>query len=387
MDTPNPLAHGNRFQRAYYRWALPYYERFGRQDPMLRERVELIDIYLYSRQGLTAWAGWLLCLLGGGAWLHGRGMGWGPSLAVAALIMVGLSIALLGVWLRPQQQPGRVVGGFMGGMVLGIAAMLLGLSVGRSLSGRSFDLGQALASLQASATTLVPLALSFALLLTGVARAGRSARERQLARLQLVAERDAAARAAAEADLRLLQAQIHPHFVFNTLATLQHWVDRRDDRAGPLLRELTGFLRRSTELLGRASVPLADEVQAVRHYLAILAARLDGRVQGEVDVAPALAAQPLPPGLLLTLVENAVEHGLEPKIGDGWLQVAAGGEPGGRWWLRVDDDGLGLADDASDDVGLANLRQRLKHHFGDRACFTLQRRAGGGTRAEIEVSP
>ncbi len=387
MDTPNPLAHGNRFQRAYYRWALPYYERFGRQDPMLRERVELIDVYLYSRQGLTAWAGWLLCLLGGAAWLHGRGMGWGPSLGVAATIMVGLSVALLGVWLRPQQRPGRVVGGFMGGMVLGFAAMLAGLNVGRGFAGRGFDLGQALSSLQASATTLVPLALSFALLLTGVARAGRSARERQLSRLQLLAERDAAARAAAEADLRLLQAQIHPHFVFNTLATLQHWVDRRDDRAGPLLRELTGFLRRSTELLGRATVTLADEAQAVRHYLAILAARLDGRVQGEVLIAPELAAEPLPPGLLLTLVENAVEHGLEPKIGDGRLQVQAGREPDGRWWLRVDDDGLGLAHDAADDVGLANVRLRLKHHFGDRARFTLQRRAEGGTRAEIEVSP
>jgi signal transduction histidine kinase len=386
MDTPNPLAHGNRFQRRYYRWALPYYERFGREDALLRERVELADVYLYSRQGLGAWAGWLLCLLGGAAWLHGNGMGLGKALAAATAIMLGLSIALLGAWLKPHQKPGRVVGGFMGGMAAGIVAMLLGVSVGRALSGKSLDLGSALTALQASAATLIPLGLSFALLLIGVARAGRLARERQLARLQLVAERDAAARAAAEADLRLLQAQIHPHFVFNTLATLQHWVDRRDERAGPLLRELTGFLRRSTELLGRPVVPLADEVQAVRHYLAILTARLDGRVQGEVHIAPGLEAEPLPPGLLLTLVENAVEHGLEPKIGGGRLTLAAGREPDGRWWLRVDDNGLGLADDAEDDVGLANLRQRLRHHFGERARFTLQRRTEGGTRAEILIA-
>jgi len=387
MDTPNPLAHGNRFQRRYYRWALPYYERFGREDPLLRERVELADIYLYSRRGLVAWAGWLLCLVGGAAWLHGRGMGLGAALGVAALIMVGLTIALLGTWLRPQQKSGRIVCGFMGGMVIGTIAMLLGLSFGRALSGKSADLSSSLAALQAHAATLIPLGLSFALLLTGVARAGRSARDHQLARLKLVAERDAAARAAAEADLRLLQAQIHPHFVFNTLATLQHWVDRRDERAGPLLRELTGFLRRSTELLGRSVVPLADEVQAVRHYLAILTTRLDGRVQGEVHIAPGLEAEPLPPGLLLTLVENAVEHGLEPKIGGGRLTLAAGREPDGRWWLRVDDDGLGLADEAEDDVGLTNLRLRLKHHFGERASFTLQRLAEGGTRAEISITP
>lgn len=387
MDTPNPLAHGNRFQRAYHRWALPYYERIGRNDPALRERVELADVYLYSRQGLSAWAGWLLCLLGGAAWLHGNGMGLGKALGAATAVMLGLSIALLGTWLMPQQKPGRIVGGFMGGMVIGVVGMLLGVSFSRALSGQSADLGSALAALQASATTLIPLGLSFALLLTGVARAGRSARDHQLARLQLVSERDAAARAAAEADLRLLQAQVHPHFVFNTLATLQHWVDRRDERAGPLLRELTGFLRRSTELLGRTVVPLADEAQAVRHYLAILTSRLDGRVQGEVHIAPGLEAEPLPPGLLLTLVENAVEHGLEPKIGGGRLTLTAGREPDGRWWLRVDDDGLGLADDAEDDVGLANLRQRLKHHFGERARFTLQRRTEGGTRAEILVTP
>ncbi|MFG6412960.1 sensor histidine kinase [Roseateles sp. DC23W] len=387
MDTPNPLAHGNRLQRAYYRWALPYYDRFGHQDPMLRERVELVDVYLYSRRGLGAWAAWLLCLFGGAAWLHGGGMGLAPALGVPTLIMVGLSIALLGVWLRPQQKPTRIVGGLIGGALLGSVSVLVAVSFGWGMQGKSLGLSIALQALSASAGTLIPLGLSFALLLVGVARAGRAARESQLARLQLVAERDAAARAAAEADLRLLQAQIRPHFVFNTLATLQHWVDRRDERAGPLLRELTGFLRRSTELLGRNTAPLADEVQAVRHYLAILSARLQGRVQGEVHVALGLETEPLPPGMLLTLVENAVQHGLEPKIGDGRLRVEAGREPNGRWWLRVDNDGLGLAPDVADDVGLANLRQRLRHHFGERARFMLQARAEGGTRAEILMAP
>lgn len=387
MDTTNPLAHGNRFQRRYYRWALPYYERMGQNDPVLRERVELADAFLYSRRGLDAWAGWLLCVVGVAGGLHGKGMDWGAALAGSAAIMVGLTLALLGVWLKPQQKPGRIVGGFMGGMVFGVVVLVLGLAFGRSLRGQALEMAPVLDKLGASAPVVILLCLSFSLLLTGVARAGRSARDHQLLRVQLLAERDAAARAAAEADLRLLQAQIHPHFVFNTLATLQHWVDRRDERAGPLLRELTGFLRRSTEMLGRRTVPLADEAQAVRHYLTILSTRLDGRVQGEVRIAPDLAEEPLPPGLLLTLVENAVEHGLEPKIGGGRLVLDSGRTPDGGWWLRVDDDGLGLADDAEDDVGLANLRQRLQHHFGERARFTLQRRGTGGTRAEILIQP
>ncbi|WP_457420617.1 sensor histidine kinase [Roseateles sp. P5_E7] len=368
MDTPNPLAHGNRLQRRYYRWALPYYERIGRDDPALRERMELVDIYLYSLKGLGAWAGWSLVLAGATAWLLGRGAGWGQALGGALVLWIGLTCALLSAWLGSKLAPRWLILSGIGGFVVGVAT--------RKLNPFGADLA-----------TVLPLAVGFLLLLVVVTRAGRMARDHQLARLKLVAERDAAARAAAEADLRLLQAQIHPHFVFNTLATLQHWVDRRDERAGPLLRELTGFLRRSTELLGRSVVPLADEAQAVRHYLAILATRLDGRVQGEVHIAPDLEAEPLPPGLLLTLVENAVEHGLEPKIGGGRLTLAAGREPDGHWWLRVDDDGLGLANDAEDDVGLANLRLRLKHHFGERACFTLQRRTEGGTRAEILITP
>jgi len=381
MDTPNPLAHGNRLQQRYYRWALPYYERMGRDDPVLRERVELADIYLYTRSGLGAWAGWWLVLLGGAWALQGRGMPWGAALGVSALVWIGLSFVLLTAWLAPQKAPpSQLVSKFLLGAAAGAAATSVALLALRGVP-EKLDV----ASLQRALFVVGPLVIGAVLLLSFVARAGQAARSRQLARLQLVAERDAAARAAAEADLRLLQAQIHPHFVFNTLATLQHWVDRRDERAGPLLRELTGFLRRSTELLGRSVVPLADEAQAVRHYLAILTTRLDGRVQGEVHIAPGLEAEPLPPGLLLTLVENAVEHGLEPKIGGGRLTLAAGREADGHWWLRVDDDGLGLADDAQDDVGLANLRQRLKHHFGERARFTLQRRAEGGTRAEITI--
>ncbi len=383
MDATNPLATGNRFQRWYYRWALPHYERIGRDEPTLRERVELADAYLYSRQGLWAWAGWLLVLAGAVLWLHDQGRGWGEALGIAAAVWIGLSVALLGAWLAPQKMaPNKLVRGFVRGLAVGVTAVVL-IRVGMHGLDAALDVGR----LQRMLFAIVPIGGGILLLLGVVARAGRAAGERQLARLQLVAERDAAARAAAEADLRLLQAQIHPHFVFNTLATLQHWVDRRDERAGPLLRELTGFLRRSTEMLGRPTVPLADEVQAVRHYLAILDARLAGRVQGEIHVPAALMPRELPPGLLLTLVENAVEHGLEPKIGDGHLVLRAGGEAGGAWWLRVDDDGLGLADDAHDDVGLANLRQRLRHHFGDRARFTLQARAEGGTRAEITITP
>jgi sensor histidine kinase YesM len=132
---------------------------------------------------------------------------------------------------------------------------------------------------------------------------------------------------------------------------------------------------------------LRDEVQAVQHYLAILQARLDTRLRFEITIDPNTAAEALPPGLLLTLVENAIEHGLEPKIGGGHLHVQTQRSPTGDWTLQVDDDGMGLSPNAQDDVGLGNLRQRLRHHFGARAQFSLSARQQGGTRAQIHFQP
>ena len=121
------------------------------------------------------------------------------------------------------------------------------------------------------------MVLLLGLLLRTVAAIRRFQLHRELAAMRLTQERDAAARQLAEARLKLLQGQIQPHFVFNTLAAIQHWVDEGDPRAGPLLRASTSFLRGSTELLGQESVVLAVEIETVRHYLSIMTARLGDR--------------------------------------------------------------------------------------------------------------
>jgi LytS/YehU family sensor histidine kinase len=263
-----------------------------------------------------------------------------------------------------------------------------GFVIGHWMKYGSLELGAVMTRLWTKFSVLAPAlllaALGVVVVFWTLAIASQQVTQRRLERSQLLAERDAADRGAAEAQLRLLQAQIQPHFMFNTLATLQHWVDKRDERAGPLLRELTGFLRSSTDMLGRSSVRLADEVQAVRHYLAILQARLGPRLRFELSLDPALADRPLPSGLLLTLVENAIEHGLEPRIGAGQVWVSALLAPGG-WTLQVDDDGVGLPRQQVDGVGLSNVRQRLQHRFGAGASLTLQPRAAGGTRASIHI--
>ncbi len=388
MNTPRPLAQGNRFQRAYYRWALPHYERIGRDDPLLRERVELADRFLYSRQGLGAWAGWLAATIATAVGLQRMGMPVWLAIALSAFGWVAITLGVLGAWLQPGKLAGQrgwpqFLSRLMAWTVVG---GLAGFTVGHVIKQGRFDPVTYWTKLSGAMDVLAPAlagtGIGLALLMWTVATLTAKLQNDRLARAQLIAERDAAARQAAETELRLLQVQIHPHFVFNTLATLQHWVDKSDPRAGPLLRELTGFLRRSTEMLGRPRVPLAEEAQSAAHYLAIMQSRMGERLRTQIDIDPRCARQTLPPGLLLTMVENAIEHGLEPKIGGGSLQLHSGCSDTG-WWLRVDDDGIGLAADASDNVGLANLRLRLQQHFGDRARFSLSPRPEGGTRAEI----
>ena len=389
MQPPNDtLRSGNRLQRAYYRWALPHYERM---PPELRAQTEAIDRLLYSRRGLGIWTGWLCGLAGTTAGVAlGMGLPWLPALGISLLLWVGITLGGLSAWLRPEamlrlKSARPILGLLAAGLLAGAPT---GFVIGHWVKHGSLELGLLGTRLWAMMSSLAPAfllgGLGVALVFWTLAIASQQATQRRLDRSQLLAERDAAARGAAEAHLRLLQAQIQPHFVFNTLATLQHWVDKHDERAGPLLRELTGFLRSSTDMLGRSTVPLSDEVQAVRHYLAILQARLGARLRCELSIDPALSSRPLPAGMLLTLVENAIEHGLEPRIGSGQLWVSAQPAPGG-WRLQVDDDGVGLPSQAIEGVGLSNVRQRLQHHFGAGASLILQPRAAGGTRACIHI--
>lgn len=182
---------------------------------------------------------------------------------------------------------------------------------------------------------------------------------------------------------QLAQAQIQPHFLYNSLASLQHWVQVKDDRAAPLLDALTGFLRATLPLFDQRALRLGDEAQAVRAYCSVMQLRLGPRLAWQVDIDEAAAAALLPPGLLLTLVENAIEHGATPCLSDVQVHVQARRQ-GTRLVLEVHDTGVGLAPDATDGVGLRNARARLVQAFGGQASLTLQRPPQGGCIARIE---
>jgi len=195
-------------------------------------------------------------------------------------------------------------------------------------------------------------------------------------------EQDERARAVAAAR-QLATAQVQPHFLFNSLASLQHWVQSKDDRAAPLLASLMGFLRTTLPLFDRAQLRVADEAEAVRHYLGVMQLRLGERLRWTVEVNAGAADALLPPGLLLTLVENAIEHGVQKSLAGADVALVAQ-RVGERLRIEVRDGGPGLAAGATDGVGLANARTRLAQAFGNAASLTLATAAEGGTVARIE---
>jgi hypothetical protein len=205
------------------------------------------------------------------------------------------------------------------------------------------------------------------------------------ARLRELDERDRAIDLARQ----LATAQIQPHFLFNSLASLQHWVDTRDERAAPMLASLTAYLRATLPLFERRSLTLGEELEAARRYLEVMQARLGERLRFSIEVAePALLATALPPGVLLTLVENAVEHGVSPRLSGGTVQLRLR-RAGALVAVEVADDGPGLpegpAEPAPGHLGLANTRARLAQAFGERARLVLANAPEGGCIARIEL--
>ena len=196
----------------------------------------------------------------------------------------------------------------------------------------------------------------------------------------------ASQRAQTLAELRLLQAQIEPHFLFNTLSHLDALLGTGEsDKAQALLDHLTRYLRSTLYATQREHASLADEIALLEPYLEILKVRFGARLQWTIAVSPEGAACALPPILLQPLVENAVRHGLEPCVAGGRLVITAQCE-GGCLRLSVQDDGVGLTLPLkATGTGLANIRARLHTLFGAEGTLLLSPRHPCGTHAVLTL--
>lgn len=193
-----------------------------------------------------------------------------------------------------------------------------------------------------------------------------------------------------QAELRLgvLQAQVEPHFLFNTLASVRALVRHDPGQAEATLDALVEYLRATIPRLrdedSALHSTLGQQLDLCASYLELMRLRTAGRLSYSIEAGPELRALPFPPMLLISLVENAVKHGIEPKRGPGTVTIAVARSASGLV-VSVIDDGLGLQPGFGGGLGLANVRAQLDTRYGARAGFQLSSEHGGGTRAELRI--
>ncbi len=197
-------------------------------------------------------------------------------------------------------------------------------------------------------------------------------------------ERTQLERQALDARLSLLQAQVAPHFLFNTLANVQALVDAGSPRASDVLGSLIAYLRAAVPRLNDPATTLGEETRLVQAYLELMHMRMPDRLQFAVHVDEGARALRCPPMTLLTLVENAVRHGVDPSEEGGRIEVYVHRRDG-RCMVRVSDTGVGLRPAADGQgTGLTTLRERLQLAFGGDAHLRLSAVSPHGACAELE---
>ncbi len=208
------------------------------------------------------------------------------------------------------------------------------------------------------------------------------------ARLEAEARQSALSRQLAESKLKLLQLQIEPHFLFNTLGSAQQLAERGAPAAARLIADLIRFLRASMPTLREETTTIAQDATLVGAYLGIMKTRLASRLEFTIDVPVDLQACTLPPGLVITLVENAIKHGIEPSPQGGEIALAARREAhprGDRLVIIVANTGAASSVAGGQGIGLANIRERLALVYDGSARLVVDANQRSGFEARLEL--
>ncbi|MBX3591770.1 MAG: histidine kinase [Burkholderiaceae bacterium] len=300
---------------------------------------------------------------------------------------VGLTMVACVVLLRRQRRLERLAVGTRW-LLIGVIAIPTGYLLGHQIA--FLLLGEPMRLVGHQHISLVPIL--FTVLVGGLGLRHFANREHLAREAAARAEAD---RLAVEAQLRLLRAQLEPHMLFNTLANLRGLVREDADRAEAMIDGLIAYLRGTLTASQTESVPLGREFAQLRAYLEIMSLRMGPRLTWRLELPAALEGTPVPPMLLQPLVENAIKHGLEPKVGPGHVEVIASATDAGIE-IRVDDDGMGLPakhhEDPRDDAttrpkgssyGLRHVRERLLAVYGPAARLELERLHPTGVRSVV----
>lgn len=258
-----------------------------------------------------------------------------------------------------------ILAGAVAGTLLGSLAVGMGP---REMFGERFPLF----------TQVVLLGILFGVLVSYVFISLERIAEEKLQRLETE-------KAAMEAELRLVQSQMEPHFLFNTLANVRSLIDADPRKAGEMLETFVAFLRTSLRTGRERTVPLEQEMDVVRSYLDLFVIRMGERLRYRVALPEELRSVRIPPLLVQPLVENAIKHGLERSVQGGEVTVSAE-RSNGRVLIMVVDSGIGIGETgAGGGIGLDNVRRRLALMYGEGAGLTIEENRPSGVKVVIEL--
>jgi hypothetical protein len=310
-----------------------------------------------------------------------QSVGWRASVVIGYVLFLGYSIALTDLLRREIRRrqwldasPGRVLWRIgLAVIAIGLVQTFLVVSVTLMLTGKLTQLSGAapLFSIWLSVTGADCAWAVFYVTATGP----RRFREKEV-RLQLVVR---------EAELRALEAQLNPHFLFNSLNSIRALVVENPPLAQDMLTRLANILRYNLHRDLMHTIPLASELEAVTDYLALEGVRFEDRLHVEFAIDPAAAQVAVPPMILQTLVENALKHGIAPLPSGGEILIRAALQDGGLL-LEVENTGqIAAPKPGATQVGLANTRERLRILYADGARLDLANRDGNRVIATVRI--
>lgn len=347
--------------------------RLAALTPIERQQLRAFSEKHRGRRGYWLVAKWLMLFsLGGILWhLLTPEVGWTVAIVLANVVGIALVVATLDAWFNYR----KIVDGWRTLLrkMVGFWAVMALADVAFKVLVRGMAVRDAFASLPAYLMWMAAAALLVWLPQLAVSLLRYRQYERLTAQLQREAENERLARELADSQLRLLRAQIEPHFLFNTLGAVQQLAQHGAPRAAELTANLIDFLRSSMRDMRSEQVGLAAEFGLVEAYLKVMQVRLGARLRFRLQLPQALEGVRLPSMILLTLVENAIKHGIEPALRGGEITVSAEAFGDGVR-IRVRDGGVGMQDLAAAEgggTGLDNVRRRLRLAYGEGARLTL----------------
>jgi Histidine kinase len=299
----------------------------------------------------------------------------------AVVILLAFAIGISSSWVGHKKFTARTSGDVVKLLVIGAGISLIGAVFGAVIAfllkrrgdGISWDNATAFAASAAPSVILggVAIGLVYSVITIVIVLARNREQEIRNARLEAEAREARLARELSEARLRLMQAQVEPHFLFNTLASVQQLAEGQSPEAAQLTAKLIAFLRAGLTGLRDETATLKQEFAMAEAYLSIMKTRIGDRLQFRLDLPLELADIAIPPAMLISLVENAIKHGIEPSTDGGMVSVTASRSENGSTVIGVVDTGACtgnvIGSRARGGMGLTNIRDRLQLLFGGAA--------------------